>query len=210
MSEKNRGISRRDFLKLMTGAAGAGILTACGAQTTSTPQPTAVEPTAAPVMKDLPGANIIPKAASGGFTGEITYAAHAGPEADAHTRNITRFNEVADPLKGRVEEVGRDVWQSKFTTNFQSQSDAWDGLAVQSSKFLQAGPAGWLVPVDDFLGDSSLIDAAAFDVNDWPEAIRNLFTLDGKLYAFPQEASANIFFYRKDLVDKWGYSPGCG
>jgi ABC-type glycerol-3-phosphate transport system substrate-binding protein len=206
MSEKNRGISRRDFLKLMTGAAGVGALAACGVKPTEAPAPTAVpvEPTAAPVIKNLPGANVIPKAASGGFSGEFTYAANAGPEADAHTRNITKFNEVAEPLKGRIEEVGRDVWQGKFTTNFQSQSDAWDALACQSSKFQQAAPAGWLAPVQDFLNDSELVNASQFDVNDWPEAIRNLFTFNGKLHAFPQEASANIFFYRKDLVDKWG------
>jgi len=189
MSKNTNNISRRDFLKLMAGTTGAGMLSSLGL----------------PTMRAFAqGGSVIPKAASGAFDGEITYAGMAGPEADAHTRNITKFNDMVAPLKGRVEEVGRDVWQSKFSTNFQSQSDDWDCLSVQSSSFLQAGPAGWIEPVDDYLADAELVDADAFDVNDWPEAIRNLFTIDGKLYAFPQEASANIFFYRKDLVDKWG------
>jgi multiple sugar transport system substrate-binding protein len=58
--------------------------------------------------------------------------------------------------------------------------------------------------VEEFMGDSELFNAAEFDLNDWPQAIRDLFTIDGVLYEFPQEASANMFFYRKDLVDKWG------
>ena len=200
-------MNRRDVLRLIGGAAGAGVLSACAPQATQAPAPTdapAVPATEAPAMATGPGASVIPKAASGGFDGEITFAISAGPEADAHTRNITKFNEIAAPLQCRVEEVGRDVFLSTWTTNFQSQSDAWDCCRVTGSEFQQAGPAGWILPMEEFLGNSELVDAEEFDVDDWPKAILDLFRLDGKLYEFPQECSANMFFYRTDLVDQFG------
>jgi len=109
----------------------------------------------------------------------------------------------------RVDEVGRDVWDSKWLTNFQSKSDAWDAVNVQSGPFKLAGPAGFVLPLNDFMDDPTLLNKTKFNVDDWPKALLDLFTLEGKLYAFPQEASTLMFYYRTDLVEKWGLeAPG--
>src|SRR4051812_957519 len=194
--------TRRGMLQLMAGAAGAGILSACAA-----PQG-AAQPAAGGGTAAAPAAgtvdSVIPAAASGQMTGEIVFGIMGGPEADAHVRLAPEFvKATGGKLTLRVDEVGRDVWDSKWLTNFQSKSDAWDAVNVQSGPFKLAGPAGFVLPLNDFMDDPTLLDKAKFNVDDWPKALLDLFTLDGKLYAFPQEASTLMFYYRTDLVEKW-------
>jgi len=192
------------MLQLMAGATSAGLLSACVGAPQAATQPAAAAPQAGAVD------SVIPMAASGGFTGEIVFGIMGGPEADAHIRLAPKFAEATGgKLTVRVEDVGRDVWGSRWLTNFQSQSDAWDAVNIQSGPFKLAGPAGFVLPLNDFMDSSELLDKGKFNLEDWPPALLDLFTIEGKLYAFPQEASTLMFYYRTDLVEKWGLeAPG--
>jgi multiple sugar transport system substrate-binding protein len=57
------------------------------------------------------------------------------------------------------------------------------------------------------MGDAGLLDKQQFNIGDWPKALLDLFTIGDKLYALPQEASTLMFYYRTDLVEKWGLEP---
>jgi multiple sugar transport system substrate-binding protein len=196
-----RNLTRREMLQIMASVTGAGILSACvGAP--AAPQ-AAQQGAAAPKVD-----SVVPQAASGALSGEVVFGIMGGPEADAHTRLAPQFVKMTGgKLTLRVDDVGRDVWNSRWLTNFQSKSDAWDAVNIQSGPFKLAGPAGFLLPLNDFMDDPTLFDKQKFDVGDWPKALLDLFTIDGKLYAFPQEASTLMFYYRTDLVEKWGLEP---
>jgi len=152
--------------------------------------------------------SVVPRAAGGGMSGEVVVGIQGGPEADAHIRNVPRFAEMTgNTLTVRVEDVGRDVWSSRWLTNFQSQSDEWDAVNIQNGPFKLAGPAGFLLPLNDYMDNPELFNEERFNLADWPQALLDLFTIDGKLYEFPQEASTLMFYYRTDLLEKYGIEP---
>jgi ABC-type glycerol-3-phosphate transport system substrate-binding protein len=57
------------------------------------------------------------------------------------------------------------------------------------------------------MADTNLFDAAAYNLADFPESLLNLFKTDGKQYELPQEASTLMFFYRTDMLEKYGVEP---
>jgi len=63
---------------------------------------------------------------------------------------------------------------------------------------------GWIDPLDDYLGDSSLTDPAWFDPDDIIPSWREAASADGKLYGVPYDGEATIQFYRKDVYDQHG------
>ncbi|MEZ4867237.1 MAG: extracellular solute-binding protein [Caldilineaceae bacterium] len=199
---QQKKITRRTMLQLTAGAAGASLLSAC----VPTAQTSAPSSASAPVAAAVD--SVVPKAASGGLSGEVVVGIMAGPEADAHIRLAPQFGEMSGgKLTSRVEDVGRDVWSSRWLTNFQSQSNEWDAVNIQNGPFKLAGPAGFLLPLNDYIDNPELLNKERFNLADWPQALLDLFTIDGKLYEFPQEASTLMFYYRTDLLEKYGIEP---
>ncbi|MGA2111683.1 MAG: extracellular solute-binding protein [Anaerolineales bacterium] len=212
MATGGRKIGRRDALKVMGAVMGVGALDACAGAIGLTPTPGSVATTAAatavPAASATPlplGASVIPLAAKGGLSGNLTMGIMAGPEQEANARLASMFAAATrGTLKMQVQPVAVDLWTSEMVTMFQSKSSAWDVVSVGSNRLKLCVDGGWLTPVSDFFGNSDLFDATIFDVNDWPKAIRDLMTYNGKLYEFPQGADADMMFYRKDFVEKYG------
>lgn len=65
----------------------------------------------------------------------------------------------------------------------------------------------WVDPLDDYLADSSLTDAAWFNVDDIVPNWRAANTVDGKLYGMPVEGEATIHVYRADVMKELGVEP---
>lgn len=65
----------------------------------------------------------------------------------------------------------------------------------------------WVDPLDDYLADDSLTDAAWFDVDDIVPSWRAANTVDGKLVGMPVEGEATIHVYRADVMDELGLEP---
>jgi multiple sugar transport system substrate-binding protein len=62
----------------------------------------------------------------------------------------------------------------------------------------------WIDPLDRYLGDSSLTDAAWFKYNDIIKAWRDADSIDGKPYGIPYDGEVTVQVYRKDLYDAKG------
>ncbi len=108
-------------------------------------------------------------------------------------------------VKVTVEEGGRDVdYQTKFVAAMQAGSDTYDVIHTDAQGFLQFGPAGYFEPLDPFMSDAKLFNAAAYNLKDFPESLLALFQQDGTQRLLPQEASTLMFYYRKDLLQKYG------
>jgi multiple sugar transport system substrate-binding protein len=65
----------------------------------------------------------------------------------------------------------------------------------------------WVEPLDTYLADTTLTDAAWFKFDDIIPAWRNADSIDGKLYGVPYDGEVTIQVYRKDLYDAKGLRP---
>jgi ABC-type glycerol-3-phosphate transport system substrate-binding protein len=137
---------------------------------------------------------------------EIRVLLFSGPENDAHKRLAPQFTEYTQgKVKVTVEEGGRDVdYTTKFVAAMQAQSDSYDVIHTDAQNFLQYGPAGYFEPLEPFMSDTELFNAAAYNIKDFPDSLLALFQNDGTQRLLPQEASTLMFFYRKDLLQKYG------
>jgi multiple sugar transport system substrate-binding protein len=65
----------------------------------------------------------------------------------------------------------------------------------------------WVDPLDDYLADDTLTDAAWFDVDDIVPNWRAANTVDDKLMGMPVEGEATIHIYRADVMEQLGVEP---
>lgn len=217
-----RPISRRSFLRLSALlAGGVTLLSACSSQPAAPAKPAepaaAAAPTqAAPAAKPADpakpaaaasGKPVSPIAAAGGLKETtITLIMFSGPEVDAHTRLAPKFTEYTKgKVKVQIEEGGRgDAYDAKFLAGMQAKTTAWDILHDNGPRFLTSGPAGFFAPLSQFMNDKDLFDAEAYNNDDFPKALRDVFSYEGEQLCMVQEASGLLLNYRKDLLQKYG------
>jgi multiple sugar transport system substrate-binding protein len=65
----------------------------------------------------------------------------------------------------------------------------------------------WVDPLDTYLTNPDLTDAAWFDVDDIVPNWRAANTVDGKLYGMPVEGETTIHVYRADVLEDMGLEP---
>ena len=66
---------------------------------------------------------------------------------------------------------------------------------------------GWVDPLDQYLEDSDLTDAAWFRYEDILEGWRGVTTVEGTPYAIPFDGETTVQVYRTDVYDKAGVQP---
>jgi len=153
------------------------------------------------------GNPVSPIAASGGLDDqEIHVFLFSGPENDAHKRLAPKFTDYTQgKVKVTVEDGGRDVdYTTKRLAALQAGTDSYDVIHSDAQDFLQLGPAGFFAPLNDFMSDTNLFDAAAYNLADFPDSLLGLFQNSGNQLLLPQEASTLMFYYRTDLLKKYG------
>jgi multiple sugar transport system substrate-binding protein len=125
------------------------------------------------------------------------------PELALLDRQIATF-ELANPdirveivsLKGNSQEqhetIIRELGAGDTSTDIYVVEDTW--LAELADKNL-------LLPLDDYV-DSNRIDMGSF----FPSAVQ-ANTIDGRLVALPWTIDGGLLYYRRDLLEKYGYDP---
>lgn len=136
----------------------------------------------------------------------ITLAIMSGPEADAHKRLAPMF-EKATGIRLDVEEIPRVGYDPKLLPILAAHTGDFDVLILNPHRIDQWVEAGWVEPLNKYMEDPKLFNTEEYDVDDFPPALLDLFTKDGKLYALPQEASAYLLYWRMDLFKKYGIAP---
>jgi multiple sugar transport system substrate-binding protein len=188
-----------------------------------TAAPAAAAPTAAPAAQPTAAAKpagvtnvtpvaeaagvVAPKAARGELAAQtIVVAISSGPEADAHKRLAEKFTEYTKgKVKVAVEELPRGTTgRAKVLATFQGQSDAWDVVNVTTTDVPQFARAGFFVPLTKYMSNPDLLNEKAYNLGDFPKALLDVPSHEGQLIGLPQEASTLMFYYRKDLLKKYG------
>lgn len=88
---------------------------------------------------------------------------------------------------------------NRLVTQFAARDTSIDVIAVDVIWPPAFVGAGWLEPMDGWISPD---EARAFS----PGAIQAA-TIGGKLYALPWYYDAGLLYYRKDLLDKYGFEP---
>ncbi len=207
-AQNPKRFSRRDFVKLSSLTLGSvafsRLLAACSPAPTATP--TSVPATVAPTVPVLPVDAVAPLAAGGLLPeAEIIVAYYEGPEADRHLTFAPGFTPYSQgKVQVQVETLARETLDSKFSTAMQAGEYIWDAVATFNLNLKQIAEAGWIEPLNQFMDDPELFNAAQYDLEDFPAVLRDMISYNGQIYMLPQEGTAAMFFYRKDLFEKWG------
>ena len=83
-----------------------------------------------------------------------------------------------------------------YVTNMMAMAEEPDVLAVDVVWPGEFIANGWTEPLNDYFSDAEL--------GNYLDGMMNSVTLDGKVYGVPLYTNAIHFFYRKDLLDKYG------
>jgi multiple sugar transport system substrate-binding protein len=137
----------------------------------------------------------------------VNMAITTGPNANA-ARAIVPFFEKDNPnTKVNIIEIPWNEIDTRQLLDFTSRKGGYD-LVMQSTSFFGSYAAsGYLEPLDAYLSNKSLIDAKAFNLDDFNKTVLDLVgTYKGKLYAMPYMYFPQIMVYRKDLLAKIGAS----
>jgi sorbitol/mannitol transport system substrate-binding protein len=89
-----------------------------------------------------------------------------------------------------------NVLRQRVTTDIATKGGQFDVVTIGAYETPIWGKQNWLTSLDD-LGDS-------YDYKDVFEPVRNMLTVNGKLYAAPFYAESSFTYYRKDLFAQAG------
>ena len=207
MSDLDRKLSRRSFVRFAAGVLGAGALAACGATPTPTPVPTkpaaAPAATAGPTKAAAPAATAVPPAASGPGVKIVCWHIWSGGRIQLMDDMFARFNKANPGITASHEFISGSSTQllQKLQTSMAAGQppdvamsfDSWvPAFAIRKS----------LVPLDE------LVKADGVDLGVFFEFRLTSARWDGKLYVLPTDGSSHpLFLYRTDHYTESGLKP---
>lgn len=146
-------------------------------------------------------------AAAAQQTVTVNMAVTSGPNANAAHAVIPLFEKQNPNIKVNIVEIPWNEIDTRQLLDFTSGKGSYD-LVMQSTSFFGSyAAAGYLEPLDSYFSNSSLIDASAFNLDDFNKSVLDLVgTYKGKLYALPYMYFPQVMVYRKDLLSQIGAS----
>lgn len=98
------------------------------------------------------------------------------------------------------QEPNRQKTQTELTARNKDLDLLWVAPHVEGVKYLRAG---WLVPLDEYLANASLVPPD-FDVTDFAPGFWQTCRIDGKQITMPTLVEVACLIYRKDLLEAKG------
>jgi sn-glycerol 3-phosphate transport system substrate-binding protein len=214
MSDLDRKLSRRSFVRLAAGVLGAGALAACGATPTATPVPTATKPpaaaptaapaapTAAPAAPTATKAPAAPTAvpAAPGKKVEINHWHNWAAPVDQNYLNFVKKYNDANPAV----EV-KPLFVGNMATTLQKVTAA---VAAGAPPQLANGFAAYVTDFADsgviLAAQDALFDTGLVKTDDLFPLIRDTLSYKGKIWAIPVGNVPSLLYYNKGLFAKAG------
>jgi len=190
MSFSNRSLNRRSFLH--GGLALGATLTLASCSTSSSRSGSSATKE---LTGDFDAADIDWKQFSGT---EITFAAMSHPWVNAIQPHLKEFTELTG-ITVKPQVLGEAQYVSKIAVTLAGASATPDVYLVY--QLGQAVSAGWLEPLDTFLNDPKLTDAAWYDwKNDVFPGAQSFATSNGRPYVAPITTEVQVVYTNTDHV----------
>ena len=107
----------------------------------------------------------------------------------------------------RFEKIPPAQIRQKAVIDLTSKTGTYATHAADPMYYALYAANKWAEPLDAYLNDKSLTDAAWFKFDDIIAAWRSADSVDGKVYGVPYDGEVTIQVYRKDLYDAKGLKP---
>ncbi|QNK81968.1 ABC transporter substrate-binding protein [Nakamurella sp. PAMC28650] len=147
---------------------------------------------------------VVPMAASGQAPdATVTVCQFAGPEYDAIQHFGTQFTAMTGG-KIKIKMVSIPINQNlPVTINQIRTSSTCDLVDAGAQQAADLNP--YLVPLSTFMNDSTLFNATAYHLDDFPKAVQTVSS-DAKrgLMSLTYGSDVQMLYYRKDLMAQWG------
>ncbi|SFI79833.1 multiple sugar transport system substrate-binding protein [Paenibacillus sp. UNC496MF] len=128
---------------------------------------------------------------------KLRYAIWDKNQEPAMQEIIRKFNEANPNISVTVEVTPFDQYWTKLETAAAGKSLP-DLFWMNPANFLKYASNGQLAPISD------KIAADQVDMANYPQALIDLYTFDGKVYSFPKDFDTIGLWYNKELFDKAG------
>src|SRR3569832_172390 len=115
--------------------------------------------------------------------------------------------EALTGVKVRAEKVPPGQIRQKAMRDLPSHTTTYATHAADPMYYPLYVANKWVDPLDKYLNDPTLTDAAWFNYNDILKAWRDAASVDGKPYGIPYDGEVTVQVYRKDLYDAKGLFP---
>jgi ABC-type glycerol-3-phosphate transport system substrate-binding protein len=115
--------------------------------------------------------------------------------------------EALTGVKVRAEKVPPGQIRQKAMLDLSSHTTTYATHAADPMYYPLYVANKWVEPLDKYLGDPSLTDAAWYRYDDIFKAWRDADSIDGKPYGIPYDGEVTVQVYRKDLYDAKGLHP---
>jgi ABC-type glycerol-3-phosphate transport system substrate-binding protein len=115
--------------------------------------------------------------------------------------------EALTGIKLRYEKVPPGQIRQKALLDLSSKTATYATHAADPMYYPLYVSNKWVEPLDKYLSDATLTDAAWFNYDDIIKAWRDADSVDGKPYGIPYDGEVTVQVYRKDLYDAKGLKP---
>lgn len=129
---------------------------------------------------------------------KITILCVTSPETEALKAAAEEFKKQNPEYEIVFNEQGRLGYFTSVTTQLVGGTDEFDLIQDNTTYMTELAAAGTLEPWDEYLNDPELTDLEAYDLDDLPIKLK----YEGKIYCIPTDLSSQIYYYRKDLIEK--------
>lgn len=169
------------------------VMAGCGSTTqnnNATSKSTTVTGTSAPAATEKAAADTTKKA-------KLSYYFWQENQKPVIEQTIAAFNKVYPNIEIETSLLPWDQYWTKLQTSLPSGAGP-DLYWMNAPHAVEYIPAGLALPIQD------RIDKDGVDMSVYPDGIKNLYTYNTKLYAFPKDYDSIGLFYNKELFDKAG------
>jgi ABC-type glycerol-3-phosphate transport system substrate-binding protein len=118
----------------------------------------------------------------------------------------SQFEELTG-IKLRFEQVPPGQIRQKAMLDLSSKTGTYATHAADPMYYPLYVANKWVEPLDKYLNNTALTDAAWFNYDDIIKAWREADSVDGKPYGIPFDGEVTVQVYRKDLYDAKGLKP---
>jgi len=130
---------------------------------------------------------------------EIQDSASFGNKTDAIKELIKKFEKIHPDIKVKEEILPNqsDIQHQYYVINLEGNTPNIDVLSMDVIWIKEFAKAGWILDLDKYINKK--------DFQDFITPLYGSITYNNKIYAEPWVLTSGALFYRKDLLEKYGF-----